>query len=395
MNKNIAVFFGGKSYEHDISILTGLQVLQAIDITKYNPIPVYIDIEGSWWTSKELLNINNYPITNTKKKNLKQITINIGDKNNSPRFKILNKRLFENSFINFDIAFFAFHGNYGETGAMQGLMETCNIPYTGADILSSALYMSKIKTKYICRNLNIKVLDEIVIKKPITDDFIDIDEVTKNLKIKFPVCLKPANLGSSVGVHKATNKEELNSAILSIFKLDTEIIIEPFVENLKEYNIAIIKNKDGKLITSAIESPINKNEFLSFKDKYLKKDGIKKVPCKRIIPNTETLSSGREYNPNLTKQQENFIINSTTKLFDFMGATGSPRIDFLSNSKTGEIWLNEVNPIPGSLAFYLWENSTHKINYTKLIDIIIENGFKTFETKKSSINLEISASKVF
>ena len=270
-----------------------------------------------------------------------------------------------------------------------------NIPYTGASILSSAIYMDKIKTKDICRKLNIKVLDEIIIKKPTNKNFIDITEITKNLKINYPVCLKPVNLGSSVGVYKVTNKDELNSAILSIFKIDSEIIVEPFVENLKEYNIAIILNKEGEIITSAIETPTNKNSVLTFTDKYLSKKGAKKTSMKLALPDSKILEARREFNPTLTKEQETFIKDSVTKLFSYMNATGNPRIDFLSNSKTGELWLNEVNPIPGSFAFYLWEKSKYKLNYTELISLIIENGFKNFRSKTKSINLINSNSKIF
>ncbi len=391
----VAIFFGGKSYEHDVSILTGLQAIQVLDITKYEAVPVYIDTNGNWWSGKQLLNLKNYPITDDTYKNLYNISINTGKKNSKPTLYINNSKLFCKKTIEFDIALFALHGDFGETGAIQGLMEMANIPYTGANVLSSAIYMDKIKTKDICRKLNIKVLDETIIKKPKNETFIDINEITKNLKITYPVCLKPVNLGSSVGVYKATNKDELNSAILSIFKIDTEIIIEPFVENLKEYNIAVILNKDDKIITSAIETPTNKNDFLTFSDKYLSKKGAKKTTMKLALPDTKTLESRREFNPSLTKEQETFIKDSVVKLFDYMNATGNPRIDFLSNAKTGELWLNEVNPIPGSFAFYLWEKSKYKLNYTELISLIIENGLKNFKNKTKSINLINSNSKIF
>ena len=396
MNKTkVAVFFGGKSYEHDVSILTGIQVIQAIDITKYEPIPVYIDLDGNWWTGKTLTNIKNYPLTENSKKDLNNITLNIGSNKYKNIFHINNSKLFTKNYINFDIAFFALHGNLGETGSIQGLMEMGNIPYTGENIISSAIYMDKIKTKSICKLLGIKVLDEVSIKKPSDNKLINITEITKNLHINYPVCLKPANLGSSIGVKKANNKDELNAAILSIFKLDTEIIIEPFIENLKEYNIAIMKNTNGETITSAIEEPINKNEFLTFNDKYLNKKGTKKISTKLALPTTETLLSGRIFNPKIKKEMKEFIENSAIKLFEYMNSTGTPRIDFLCNSKTNELWLNEVNPIPGALGFYLWENSVHKINYTKLIDIIIQNGFKNFTEKNKNIDLNLTKSKIF
>ncbi len=394
--KRVAVFFGGKSFEHDVSILTGLQVLQVIDVIKYDAFPVYIDIDGNWWTGKALLDMRNYPLTEKIKATLSQIVLEIGNENSTPKFTILNKKIFGKKFINFDIAFFAFHGNMGENGPMQGLMEMANVPYTGADLLSSTVYMSKINTKNICRNLKINVLDDIVLQKPSISETFDISKLTKNLKVKYPAFVKPANLGSSVGIAKAENIDELKTAILSVFKLDNQVIIEPFVENLKEYNIAVMKNLDGEIITSVIETPLNKHDFLDFKDKYLASNGTKKVgPAKLAVPTEGLLSMGREYNPDITKTMKDFIENSAIELFEYMGATGNPRIDFLCNTKTKEIWLNEVNPIPGALAFYLWEKSKHKINYTKLVDIIIENGFKNFEKRNTNIDLKQSASVIF
>lgn len=397
MNKiKVAVFFGGKSFEHDVSILTGIQVIQAIDITKYEPFPVYVDSEGYWWTGAELLNTKNYPISDALKSKLSNISLQVGEATIRPSFKILNSTLFGKKRIPFDIAFFAFHGAEGESGAFQGLFETLNVPYTGADILSSSVYMSKIATKQICKTLNINVLPETVIIKPSDTEFIDIEKLLHNVKVSYPLCAKPANLGSSVGVCKVSNKEELSSAILDIFKMDNMAILEPFVENLVEYNVAVMKNLDGKIITSVIESPNNDNTFLSFKDKYLSENGAKKKGLSvSAMPSDELIESRRKFKPDLTAQQENFITQSAESLFAFMGATGNPRIDFLSNKKTGEIWLNEVNPIPGAFAFYLWQNSEYNISYTELIDIVIENGFKNYDARQREINLKTSDSTIF
>lgn len=396
MKTKVAVFFGGPSFEHDVSILTGLQVMQVIDITKYEPIPVYVDIDGNWWTGKSLLNMKNYPLTEKVKSTLQHISLSVGVKSLSPKFKVLNPKFLGKKFIDFDIAFFAFHGSFGENGPMQGIMEALNIPYTGADIASSTLYMSKTQTKAICRNLGINVLDEVVLCKPTITEKFNIADMTKGIKVKYPAFVKPANLGSSVGISKVKDKAELQSAILNVFKLDNTVVIEPFVANLKEYNVAVMKNLDGEIITSVIESPVEKHEFLDFKDKYLASDGAKKVgPAKLAVPSEGLLSMGREYTPKMPKKMQDFIETSAKKLFEYMGATGNPRIDFLCNAKTGEIWLNEVNPIPGAFAFYLWERSKYKINYAKLVDIIIKNGFKNFEARQKNIDLKTSASVIF
>ncbi len=390
----VAVFFGGKSFEHDVSILTGLQSIQVMDITKYEPIPVYVDKDGLWWTGLELLNIKNYPIKQKIKSKLKQVYLKIGDNITKPTLQIKNK--FFNNKILFDIALLSFHGSYGENGSMQGLFEIANIAYTGADVLSSSVYMSKNITKKICRELGINVLNDISLTKPSNEEFLDIKKLINDLTLDYPVFIKPANLGSSIGIYKASNQKELTTSLLEVFKIDDEVIIEPYVENLVEYNIAVMKNNAGEIITSVIEQPNNKDDYLTFEDKYLSSDSSKKkVANITAIPSDELIESRRIFKPTLSKEQETFIITSAKKLFQTMGATGSPRIDFLSNKKTGEIWLNEVNPIPGANAFYLWQNSDYNINYTELIDIMIENGIKNYKKKEKNIDLKISSSVIF
>lgn len=392
--KKVAVFFGGKSFEHDVSILTGLQSIQAMDIMKYEAIPVYVDKDGNWWTGKELLNINNYPLKKEIKNKLKKVYIEAGVKKTKPQIK-LKKGILRKD-IEFDIALLSFHGGEGENGGIQGLFEVLSIPYTGCDVLSSSIYMSKLMTKMICRELGIKVLKEIVLKKPQAENFIDIKEITKDMNISYPICVKAGNLGSSIGVYKAKNEEELNTYLLEIFKMDDEALIEPFVENLIEYNIAVMKDKDGNTITSAIESPNNNNDYLSFKDKYLSGDESKKKNMNiSAMPSDELIKSRRIFAPKLTKEQEDFIRNSAKILYEELGGKGSPRIDFLSDEKSGEIWLNEVNPIPGANAFYLWQNSEYKMNYTELLDTMIENGMKNYKEKEKQIDLKIASSIIF
>jgi D-alanine-D-alanine ligase len=272
------------------------------------------------------------------------------------------------------------------------LLESANIPYTGADVKSSAVYMDKKITKDVCRALGVRVLDDFIVKKP-AGDFQDVERLLAGFPLKYPVMAKPLSLGSSVGIHRCDNFDDLSAACADIFKLGDDVLCEPFVENLAEYNIAIMKNKDGEIITSAIERPNASGEFLSFADKYLG-DGKKKAAKKKtapIIPSWQLIESRREFDPVLAKEQEEFIRGSAEKLFSELGATGSPRIDFIGNGQTGEIWLNEVNPIPGAFAFYLWQKSIHKITYQELTDIILHN----VNNNMRNIDLKQSSSVVF
>lgn len=394
--KVVAVLFGGQAVEHDISILTGLQIIEAMDTTKYAPLPIYIDQTGVWWHGQELLNRKNYHFSATAKKKLTQLELPLGHIFSDQPFFNINKQSFlaKTKKLYFDIALLAFHGEIGEDGLIQGVFEAARIPYTGARVLASAIFMNKAIAKHLFKSANIPVLPEIVVKKPCRQDIIDVNKITEPLTIAFPVCVKPGNLGSSIGVHKAENIAELNAAILAIFKLDKEVVIEPFVANLVEYNIAVTKAVDGKTMLSAIERPIKDGSVLSFKDKYLAQGGLE---SKLSIPAAEGMASAmRELDPkNITTAQKEIIFASASKAFELVGGCGAPRIDFLCNEVTAELWLNEVNPLPGSLGYYLWEARTPKINFTKLIDGIIQEGFIEHKKTYKAFNLSEAQCAIF
>jgi D-alanine-D-alanine ligase len=361
-----------------------------MDPTKYSPLPVYVNKVGRMFIGPELLDIKFYPIMEFRESQLTEVVIPVGE-----TFPCVQKRfgLFRKKYP-FDVAFCAFHGADGESGGFQGLFQAAGIPYTGADIKSSAVYMDKVLTKMICRDLGIKVLPDFTIAKP-KDGSFDVKKLAAEMPLPYPVMAKPRSLGSSVGVRRVKDQSELETACLEIFKLGDDVLCEPFVENLAEYNIAVVKNKDGKIITSAIERPNASGDVLSFADKYLSAKGAKKKCPKKmgfsVMPTMELLAERREFCPTLAPDTENFIRESAVKLLTAMGGTGAPRIDFLCNEKTGEIWLGEVNPIPGSFAFHLWVLSEYKFLYGDLVDIIICNA----NAQNQNIDLKQSASVVF
>ncbi len=367
--KTVAVLFGGKSPEHDVSILTGLQVIESIDSTAFDIIPVYIDQKGKWWTGKDLLDRKNYHFSDNTKKQLQQIQLNLGeDFTSQPFFSSVKKSMLSKTKkFAFDIAFFAFHGSAGESGQLQGVFETVGIPYTGPRVSSASIWMDKSISKRLFKEAGIKVLPELILKKEEKNNLETIKKLFKKEKLSFPVCAKPCNLGSSICVFKATDMTELYSAILEILKVDTEVMIEPFVKNLIEYNVAVTKSLTGKIEVSAIESPIKNDDCLSFKDKYLSEGGIDN---KLSVSLSEGMASAsRDLNPKLTKEQKTFIVESAEKAFVATRGTGAPRIDFLCNNKSKEVWLNEINPIPGSLGYYLWE--AKKVGFTNLLTALI------------------------
>ena len=408
--KKVAVFFGGKSFEHDISILTGIEACKAVDSTKYEAFPIYVDLSGEWWTGEKLLDRRFYPLNNSNRFLVKRVHLIIGKGNFGSKNYYLETQkssLFDSKKrIDFDIALLAFHGNYGEVGHFQGLCEIAGIPYTGCDVKASAVFMDKSLTKKIAKSLNIPVLEEKILKKPADQNFFDIKVLTKDINIPFPVIVKPNSLGSSIGVHKAENEEELEAGVLQIFALGDDALIEPFVENLEEYNISVSKAFDGTIRTSIIERPLKKNSaFLGFKDKYMsngtkggtkggKLGGAKFGGTKFDNKSGSMVSLSRVYRPEeLTHEEQTNIENWAKAIFESVEGNGDPRIDFMCNSKTRQIYLNEINPIPGSFAYYLWENSEYSITQTELFTALIEEAEK--KALKSAGDIILTESKVF
>lgn len=389
--KKIAVFFGGKSFEHDVSIITGIDVVLSLDSTKYDPFPVYVDLDGVWWTGRALLDKKNYHLTDDVKKTLSKVSLHVGENS----FYLESKGCFFKKAQQFplDLIFPAFHGDYGEDGKFQGLCEMSGIPYAGGRVLSSALFMNKSATKALLKEKGIPVLKDEVIQKP-TSSLFDIDVLAKEVSLPFPLIVKPNTLGSSVGVLKADDTEGLKQGLLNVFALGDDALIEPFVDNLEEYNISVTQ-AFGEAQTSVIERPLKeKSAFLGFHEKYLAAGGTKGTKSASTNKNG-LLALTRVFNPEeLTKEETAHIQEWAKKAFLSLNTKGVVRIDFMCNSKTREFYLGEVNTIPGSFAYYLWEASSPKKPYTELLSALIEEGFNEAK-KKKSFSLSASHSLIF
>ena len=236
--------------------------------------------------------------------------------------------------------------------------------------MSSALLMDKVATKRMLAATGIPLLPFAIIDRPATGLMPSAAEIeARRSDIEFPCIVKPTHLGSSIGVAKVANLEELRAVLPKIFQLDNQAIIEPCVQNLVEYNVAVA-NLQGEVRTSAIEQPKSSGELLDFKQKYLSGSG--KGPASKTQAQSEgMLSLTRDINPELPQGADANIRHWATQCFAITGGTGTPRIDFLSDSKTGEIWLNEVNPCPGSFAFFLWEAATNPVQFPDLLSALI------------------------
>ena len=389
--KKIAVFFGGRSPEHDVSVVTGLQILSAIDTQKYDPFPVYITTQGEWLVGDILRERKSYMLNDERRKQVTAVTLDLkpGERG---RLVPLKTGLFGGAkAIEFDVAIPSFHGLYGEDGNIQGLFEFAGIPYAGMRTMASSLLMDKGATKKVLQGAGIPMLDYAILHRPEEGYMIAEAELKKILgDIKFPCIVKPCHLGSSIGVAKVKNIEELRASLPGVFEFDDSAIVEPFVENLVEYNVAVSKIF-GEIKTSAIERPKGTDELLDFKQKYLSggsgKNG-EKLGDEGGVKAVGTISEGmlsltRDLNPDLDKKSKDNIRKWAIDMFKAVEGTGAPRIDFIGNKKTGELWLNEVNPWPGSIGYFLWEAAEEPALFTEFLDALVQEAIK--ERKKRNM----------
>lgn len=381
--KNVAVFFGGRSCEHEISIITGLQLIEYLDTNKFNIIPVYIARDGRWYSGQELLNRAIYKDFENKKKVLNEVTLYpyLGQKGLTVTKKAC---FFGEKIIPVDIYFPAFHGEFGEDGCIQGLFELAGVPYVGSGVLPSAIAMSKNTAKTVVSQYGIPVLPSVTINKELVEkEGIEATkkEIFANNTLKYPVFIKPNNLGSSIGVSKATNDEELLIALTKVFKRDKEALIEPYMDNMFEINISVLDTTEG-LRTSVVEIPVTDGSFLSYEDKYMREGkGKKKGGTPKRSEGMASLT--RSINPvDLDEKIKNTVSEYAKIAYKAIKASGVGRIDFMYDKNSGTIYLNEFNLIPGSLSFYLWEKSDPVLLYTEELTKMIDRAFEVYSIKQ-------------
>jgi len=377
----VAVLFGGRSPEHDVSIVTGLQALEALDQERFNGFPVYVSTDGKWFTGDALRQRANYLPKDPIIKTLAPVLLDTSPSVDG-RGRLLPVKpggfFAKPKPIEFDVALFAFHGLFGEDGRMQSLFELANVPYTGMRPLASSVLMDKAVTKRMLAETGIALLRYAIIERPASGLLPAAQEVEARLNgLEFPLIVKPLHLGSSIGVARASHMDELRGGLSVIFRLDTHAIVEPLVQNLVEYNVAVRTSPRG-IETSAIERPKSEKELLDFKAKYLSgassssKSGSKQ-PGATISEGM--LSLTREVNPAIPEEISAKIHAWAKVCFAAVYGTGAPRIDYLCNQETGEIWLNEVNPCPGSFGYFLWQAGPHPMLFAELLSALIDEGF--------------------
>lgn len=389
--KTIAVFFGGRSPEHDVSVVSALQVMSALDRVLYDVLPVYLAADGRWWTGDALMQRESYLPDDDVLAGLSQVSLDMTAKGGPAlilpdaslrrRASSLAASLIKGSGavpsrLAFDVAIPCFHGLVGEDGQIQGMFEVARVPYTGMRTLASAVLMDKVATKRMLAGLDVPQLDYRELQRPREGMLLTVDELAQIVgDLPPPWIIKPSHLGSSIGVAKVASLDELADVLPAIFKYDVAAILEPFVEHMVEYNVSVSR-MTGTLTTSAIERPKRTDELLNFKEKYLsggsKKTGGKsgaKAPGQQASEGM--LSLTRELNPNIAALEAD-IRRWAGLAFDQVGGTGAPRIDFIGNEETGQLWLNEVNPCPGSFGYFLWEAAAEPVLFSEMLDHLIQ-----------------------
>lgn len=366
MKINIGVFFGGKSVEHEISIITANQAITSLNKDKYEIIPIYISKNGKMYTGEKLFDLKEYRDLDKLIKSCEEVVcVNNGNKANILR---VNNKLFSNSVINtIEVAFPIMHGTNGEDGSIQGFLEILGVPYIGPDVLASSIGMDKIMMRRVLKEQNIPSLDYVAFYSLdyIKNEDKYIKEIEENLK--YPVIVKAGNLGSSVGIKKAKDKEGLIEAIEFAMEFSDRVMVENAVVKLKEINCSVM----GDMIDanpSICEEPIGSDEILSYQDKYVGGGKTKGNGSKGMA----TLQ--RKVPADISEEMTKKIQEIAVKTFKVLGCSGVARIDFLVDMEDDSIYVNEINTIPGALSFYLWE-ATNK-TFEKELDELVEIAFK-------------------
>ena len=369
MKIKVGVIFGGPTVEHEVSIISAVQAMEHLNKEKYDIYPIYISKERTWYTGKMLADIDIYRDFDTLKRFAKKVVLY----NHNGLFRLQALNIFRTVVADLDIILPVVHGNNMEDGTIQGYLELVGVPYVGSNVLGSSLGQDKVVMKQVFESLNLPVVEYTWFFDK--EYFLDKEEIIKKVKkVGFPVIVKPATLGSSVGITYVKDISGLENAIEDAISYDNKIVVEKAVENLVEVNCSVLGNYESQQ-ASTLEEVMSTQEFLTYQDKYLSggkgKFGSKgskgMASASRIIP------------ARLDDKTTKLVQNLAKKAFKALNLSGVCRIDFLINSKTNKVYINEPNTIPGSLSFYLWEETNKP--YEQLLDEMITLAIKQYKIK--------------
>ena len=372
MKTTVAFIFGCRSVEHEVSIISAVQAMRAVNRVKYDVLPIYVTKTGEMYTSDKMLEIE--PFRDMKTLIAESEPVTMIKSGNDVVVHFLKQKMFKKKEdIVINVAFPVVHGTNCEDGTLQGYLEFLGLPYVGCDVLSSAVGMDKAVFKYVMQAAGLPVLDcNCFYAREYAENKEAIIESAEK-EIGYPMIVKPVNLGSSVGISKAKDRAALIDAIELAVSFSDKVLIEHAVTAIREINCSVVGDTD-ECSASVCEEPFMNDEILSYEDKYMgggKNSGNAKGMA----------SLARKIPADISEEKSNEIRELACKVFKALGAAGVVRIDFFFDTESDKVYVNEVNTIPGSLSFYLWEKTD--LPYEKLIDKLISLAFRRSRNREN------------
>lgn len=373
-------------------MITSLQVAAAIDRERFDPLPIYIGKDGRWYTGPELFDIELYRDLDALRAGAVEVAVFPGEGGRARLVELTTPALFKRPAQHeIDVLFLGLHGGAGEDGGLQGMCNVLNVPFTSTDVTGSAVGMDKVISKYLCRDAGIPVVDFLAIRESewagSEDTWLERVEQT----LGYPVVVKPSRLGSSIGIALAADRRKLDAAIEEAFNYDDKIVIEDAVERLTEINCSVIGDIDS-CRPSVLEQPVRTDgeELLTYEEKYMRggskggKAGGPRVGRKQRSGRAGGMASLDRLIPApVSDEKRDEIHDLAVRLYKLFECSGVVRIDFMIDDTTGQVFFNEINTIPGSLSFYLWEPTG--LSFPDLVASVIDAALKRHRDRNGRI----------
>ncbi len=369
--KTVGVIFGSRSVEHDVSVVTAQQVMQALRPEKYGVVPIYITRDGRWLTGPGLRDLKTFQADDVSEMmGIKEMIISPSTAHHGAITPPISGLLGRNRVQRLDVVFPVVHGSHGEDGTLQGLLELADLPYVGAGVMASALTRDKVMLKAILANDGFPVVKHMAFTRQewVSGAEAVLERIEKTLT--YPVFVKPASLGSSIGVARAKDAIEARTYINIAANFDRRLLIEEAVQDGIEINCAVMGSTDMK--ASVLEQPITWQEFLTYEEKYMRSEGAAGMKgAERKIP--------APISDELTQRIQQMAVEA----FKAVDGRGLARVDFLVREQAGEVFLNEINTIPGSMAFYLWQATG--MSPSEVVDRLIDLALEAYADKRKTV----------
>lgn len=368
MKIKIGVIYGGETVEHEVSVISALQAMNNLNEDKYDIVPIYISKDRTWYTGHMLRDIEFYKEFEDEKKYATKVMLY---KKGKTFLLQRTTGLFRKDITDLDVILPVVHGNNVEDGSLAGLLDSIGIPYVGSHVLGGALGQDKVVMKQVMESVNLPIV-------PYTwfydSEYLDNKEdILKEIKkIGYPVIVKPATLGSSIGIEVAKSEKDIESKIEDAMEYDTKIVVEKVIENLTEVNASVLGNYEYQKV-SPLEEVMGEDEILSFTDKYLGNAKSKGTASKGMASTSRIVPA--RIPEKLTKE----IQDTAKQVFKVLNLSGVCRVDFLIDNKENKFYVNEPNTCPGSLSFYLWKEAGMK--YSELLDEMVSIAIKEYKHK--------------